>query len=78
MTLKPCDATGCKLPDYQSCGGLCDIFPDCMPPPSPELVSSVMVLRATLVQENAQNRAAMQSLRVLQRAISDRIERESQ
>jgi len=62
MTLKACHATGCKLPDYQSCSGLCDIFPDCLPPPSPELLSSVMALRASVVQEQAQQRAAVQAL----------------
>jgi hypothetical protein len=75
MTLKTCNS-GPKLSPNVSCGGLCDVFPDCLPPSSPELLSSVMALRASLIQEHAQQRAAVQVLRVLQRAINKRIEQD--
>jgi hypothetical protein len=72
MTRQSCNA-GPELPPNVSCGGVCDIFPACLPPPSPELVASVMALRASLLQEHAQHRASMRTLMVLQRAISGRI-----
>jgi len=74
MTLKSCNS-GSELPPNVSCGEVCDIFPACLPPPSPELVASVMALRVSLIEEHAQHRASMRTLRVLQRAISERIEK---
>jgi hypothetical protein len=70
MTLKPCNA-GPKLSPNVSCGGVCDIFPACLPAPSPELVASVMALRTSVLEEHAQHRASMRTLMVLQRAITE-------
>lgn len=33
MTLKCCSYLSYKLADDVSCGALCEIFPDCLPPP---------------------------------------------
>jgi hypothetical protein len=75
MTLKPCNS-GTELPPNVSCGGLCDIFPDCLPAPSPNLVAAVMALRASVLEEHAQHRASMLTLMVLQRAIGESVEQD--
>jgi hypothetical protein len=73
VTLKPCCAIGGELPDNVSCGAMCDGFPTCLPPPSPELLASVVALRASLAQEQEHHRAAVRALRILQQAITERI-----
>ncbi len=76
MSLQPCCGRGERLADNMTCGALCDIFPDCLPPPSPELLSSVMALRASLFQEHAQHRASVHALRAIQQAITESIGRD--
>jgi hypothetical protein len=41
MSLCRCVHRDEKLPDNVTCGGLCPSFPGCLPPPSPELLSSI-------------------------------------
>jgi hypothetical protein len=75
VSLRPCCGRGERLADNTTCGALCDIFPDCLPPPSPELIAAIVSLRESQAREHENHRASAQALRAFQQAIIERIEK---
>lgn len=69
MALRRCQHTGQKLPDNETCGGLCSEFPACLPSPSPELVAEVARLRIEAENEAEGYTATAESLTLIHQAL---------
>jgi hypothetical protein len=69
MALRHCQHIGLKLPDSETCGGLCNEFPTCLPAPSPELVAEVARLRIEAKSEQASYSATAESLALIHQAL---------
>ncbi len=77
MTLHRCQF-GERLPPNVSCAALCPAFPDCMPPPSSELLSAIRGFWAD-GQARSENHAAVAStLEQLHEAITQGLEEREQ
>jgi hypothetical protein len=77
MALRPCQYSGQRLPDNETCGGLCSEFPACLPAPSPELVAEVARLRIEAESEQASYLATSASLMLIHEALVAGLERKS-
>jgi len=73
LTLRRCQS-GEQLPPNVSCASLCQMFPDCLPPPSPELISSVQRFWADGQTESENDQAVASTLRHLYEVISEGLE----
>ena len=78
MACRPCQRTSQRLPDNTTCGWLCDEFPACLPPPSPELVGSLRELRQHQVREHENRLRTAQALIFLKQATTERVEEDGQ
>ena len=74
MALRRCQHSGQRLPDNETCGGLCSEFPACLPAPSPELVAEVARLRIEAESEQASYSAAAESLMLIHQVLVQGLE----
>jgi len=70
-----CAHRGEKLPDNTTCGGLCTVFPECLPLPSPELLARLQEVFATGAREQLAHESLLSTLDQLRAAIDDGLER---
>jgi hypothetical protein len=64
-----CRHRGTKLPDNQTCGGLCEQFPSCLPALPPQVVGRVVTLRTEAASVQRATAALAGSLELLYDAI---------
>jgi hypothetical protein len=74
MSLKPCRYTGLALAENTTCGGLCDMFPACLPLPSPHLVAEVAQLKTQAVVDHQSYTATAQALEAIHEALDIRLD----
>jgi hypothetical protein len=77
VTLQRCQF-GEQLPPNASCAALCPAFPDCMPPPSPELLSAIRGFRADGQARSENHEAVAATLEQLHEAITQGLEERGQ
>jgi hypothetical protein len=71
MSVRTCRHRGTKLPDSDTCGGLCDEFPECLPEPSRDLVANITRFRVDDEAERKEQEAITDTLNTLRTAILD-------
>jgi hypothetical protein len=76
MTLRRCQY-GNKLPTNVSCVVLCQDFPDCLPPPSPELATALRQFVTEASQERDQTEATTYTLSCLRDALNKGIRKKA-
>jgi hypothetical protein len=69
VSLEPCCGRGERLADNTTCGALCVIFPNCLPPPLPKLVAEVRRLRIEAQHDADGARDTTESLNLLHQAL---------
>jgi hypothetical protein len=53
MSIRRCDHLRQQLAAIATCGARCELFPACLPPPTPELAARVAAWRSAADQEGA-------------------------
>jgi hypothetical protein len=71
MACRPCQWTGEQLPDNVTCGSSCEEFPRCLPPPSPELLATIVQVARQDQADHENHRATAETLELLYRAITE-------
>lgn len=77
MTLRRCQF-GEHLPPNVSCAALCLTFPDCMPPSSPELLSTIRGFWADGRARSENHEAVASTLEQLHEAVTEGLKRREQ
>jgi hypothetical protein len=69
LSLETCQHLAIRLPDNQSCGGLCEIFAKCLGQPSPQLLAAVVQLRIDAMSEQENHLATAEALALIHEAL---------
>jgi hypothetical protein len=75
LSLETCRQIGTKLPDTETCGGLCDIFPKCLGPPSPQLLAAVARFRVNAINEQRSHSDRSEALTLIREALTAGLEK---
>jgi hypothetical protein len=78
VSLECCHWTGTKLADNSTCGARCQTFPNCLPPPSPQLAQRVAAFHSDTAAEYDAAETIADVLAQLHDAIAQGLERKEQ
>jgi hypothetical protein len=75
VSLQRCAHSGARLAGNATCGALCTAFPDCLPPPTPELAAAVALELRTAAAEHQAAAAVHDELDRIHAAITEGLTR---